>query len=259
MSKLKIVSFNIRSDYYGDGKNCFPSRAGHIFEKIEKEMPDIIGFQEVCEPHYHFLKRYLTGYTVIYNGRNEKFETEGAAFAFRNDTTELMKLDFFWYSETPNTPGSRYSNQSPHPRICQIGMFKVKGLSTPVWVYNNHLDYQNEEVVLLSAKQLMSRVEADNKIYPYPLFILGDFNSEPQTSGIKYFNSYAGLPVKDLTDKIKTTFHNYTPETFKPFKIDYIFTKKADANREHSVTVWDDSRAGIFLSDHYPVCLEIEL
>ena len=39
---LKIVSYNLRSVWDGDGANAFPNRAGGILEKIREEKPDVI-------------------------------------------------------------------------------------------------------------------------------------------------------------------------------------------------------------------------
>ena len=39
---IKIVSFNLRSQYTGDGINAFVHRAGLIYEKIKQEKPDIV-------------------------------------------------------------------------------------------------------------------------------------------------------------------------------------------------------------------------
>ena len=39
---IKIVSFNLRSQYTGDGINAFIHRAGMIYDKIKKEAPDTV-------------------------------------------------------------------------------------------------------------------------------------------------------------------------------------------------------------------------
>ncbi len=47
---MKIVTFNIRCDFGQDGGNNFCFRKPLILEKLRREAPDIICFQEVL-PH----------------------------------------------------------------------------------------------------------------------------------------------------------------------------------------------------------------
>ena len=52
----KIVTFNLRFGWEPDGIKHFLHRIGIVFEKIQKEMPDIIGFQEVRAEQFIFLE-----------------------------------------------------------------------------------------------------------------------------------------------------------------------------------------------------------
>ena len=53
---IKIVTYNLRCIWKGDGINGFIHRAGMIFDKINAELPDIIAFQEAIPKHIEFLK-----------------------------------------------------------------------------------------------------------------------------------------------------------------------------------------------------------
>ena len=59
--KMRIVTYNFRTwgGSYGDGINNFLHRCGVIFETIHREMPDIIGFQEIMPRPYEYLVRML--------------------------------------------------------------------------------------------------------------------------------------------------------------------------------------------------------
>ncbi len=74
---IKIVSFNLRSQYTGDGINAFIHRAGMIYDKIKKEAPDIVAFQEVIEPHYDVLPKLMPDYTFLGQFRNADYTGEG--------------------------------------------------------------------------------------------------------------------------------------------------------------------------------------
>ena len=57
---MNIVTYNIRCVYKQmDGINSFIHRIGPMFEKINEEKPDGIGFQEVLSPHLTVLEKLL--------------------------------------------------------------------------------------------------------------------------------------------------------------------------------------------------------
>ena len=138
---LKIVSFNIRGAWKGDGINNFLHRAGGILFKLDREQPDVVCFQEVSTPIAQFLDRHLPEYMLLYRGREVGMTGEGLAVAICRDTMELLSADCFWLSESPYVPGSRFADQSDCPRVCQVMMLRRKGDKDPFWVYNNHLDH----------------------------------------------------------------------------------------------------------------------
>ena len=256
---LKIVSFNLRCVWNGDGVNCFPNRAAGILLKIWAEKPDVIGFQEGTEENMAFLRENLKGYDIIYNQRNADFGGEGLAVAVRTETVTLLGVDFFWLSETPDVPGSRYAIQSDCPRICQCLLLKKNDTKQLFRVYNNHLDHISDSARILGIKQVMERVAQDStKFGTVPGFILGDFNAEPGSETIEYCDNYKPYPIKDLTAGMEGTFHDFG-RLEQPVKIDFIYTDVKTAEKPYTVTRWTDERCGVYLSDHYPVCLEIEV
>ena len=73
---MKFVTFNIRCDYDQDGENSFRFRKPLILEKIAKEQPDILCFQEVLPHVAAWLKESLTDYYVVGCGRGESLDGE---------------------------------------------------------------------------------------------------------------------------------------------------------------------------------------
>ena len=59
MSIAKIVTFNSRNVWMWskEGINCFIFRAGLIYEKVNKEKPDVIAFQELLQKNLDLLKK----------------------------------------------------------------------------------------------------------------------------------------------------------------------------------------------------------
>lgn len=58
-----------------------------------------------------------------------------------------------------------------------------------------------------------------------------------------------------MTKDISDTVHGFGTTAQK---IDYIFVSEDLVKRIAGVDVWDDTRNGIYLSNHYPVCVELE-
>ena len=76
---MKLVTFNIRCDFGQDGENNFCFRKPLILEKLRRERPDLICFQEVLPHVAAWLKEELTDYYVIGCGRSETLEDEQLA------------------------------------------------------------------------------------------------------------------------------------------------------------------------------------
>lgn len=250
---MKIVSFNIRCVYTGDGENGFIHRKAGIAAKIHAEQPDVICFQEVTSQIAADLKAMLPDYTLLFNQRGANYDGEGLAFALRDETVSLVTLDSFWLSETPYVAGSRYEHQSDCPRICQTAV--IKGKDGAVFrVSNNHLDHIDDEARVLGIRQVLAYMAAQSEIYPMPHFILGDFNARPD-SVVLVCCKEAGLV--DLSAESGGTFHNFG--RCDPVKIDYIFTDADTAARPFVLDKWTDCKDGVYLSDHYPLSVTLEL
>lgn len=257
MGKHSIVTFNIRCPWVDDGINTLPHRLGAILEKIDRERPDVICFQEVIERTAEFLTRHLPEYQVIYNGRQENYDGEGLATAIRRDTVDLLASEFFWLSPTPHIPASRFDEQSKCPRITQVITARFHGDVQPFRVYNNHLDHISDKARILGIQQIMQRVATDQEKGATPVYILGDFNANPDSETIAYCDAYTAFPVVNVTNDIGTTFHNFGKKLDGP-QIDYIYTDVATAAKPYTIQKWTDVQDGIYLSDHYPIGLIFE-
>jgi len=260
MKKIKIVTFNLRTYFSEDGINNFIHRGAAILNKIKAELPHIICFQEAVAETAEFLTENLPEYQIILNRRNPDLTGEGLATAVLKSDFYILSNDFFWLSNTPRVPGSRFSEQSKCPRVTQCIIIQNKLNAELFRIYNVHLDHRSESAKILGIKCLMEYAIKQNEILPAPLFLLGDFNSLPGSETIKYCNNYKDIEICDLTAGIPFTFHGFgrlLPDDGK--KIDYIYTNKEVSCKNYSSAIWSDEADGIYLSDHYPVCVTIEL
>ncbi len=263
MINLRVVTYNLRCQFDGgDGVNNFIHRAGSILLKLQKENADVICFQEITDPMRDFFGKFLTDYTIVGPGRDSSRRGEGVSVAFKTDKFELLHFEHFWMSETPYKPASRFVIQSPCPRICPVAVLKLKDAQTPLAFYGVHLDHMSDKARVLGMQAILDKVKDIGVRFgsDIPTFILGDFNCGPDSDAIKLCTDSGLL---DVAEKVKVTFHNYNNYTAKNastdeygtkgVKIDYIFTDKNTYKAAKEITVWDDVRDGIFLSDHYPI------
>ena len=253
-TQLKIMSFNLRVDNTGDGINSFTNRFDRVVEVLEKEKPDLIGFQEVTDGMRARLRDHLPGYTVQGCGRGKNYHGESMLIAYRKDVVELISLENIWLSPTPNVPGSTYGgDQSGCPRMFTAALIKHNDVSLPFYFINTHLDHVGKDARYLGAMQLVQYISAHREYF----VLTGDFNATPEAREIKLItDALAHRGAVDCTADLGGTFHNFgrlLPDS--TVKIDYIFT---DALCTGSYVVEDIPVDGQYYSDHNAVCAMIE-
>lgn len=251
---MKVVTYNSRYDCAADGINRFEYRKPFIQEKIEEEKPDVIGFQEVLPEMLLWYKEALSDYTVLGCGRCEDLTGETTAVAYRKSRFNLIQMETFWLSPTSYVPGSRYQEQSICPRTCTVLLLHDLETDLVFRVYNTHLDHEGETARVLGMTQILNKIR-NQAVFPNaPVLLMGDFNAEPDAREIKLCEDGTGLI--ELTKEVGPTFHDYGRRV-PNIKIDYIFGSPQFSCLKYDL--WDDRKGEIYLSDHYPVCVEIEV
>ena len=251
--KVKIFSFNIRYDNLLDGINHLPNRLGRIRELLEKESPDLIGFQETRDMARKWLNENLKDYTILGCGRLKGFAGEGVTLAFKRDLFDVVNFETQWLSLEPTVPESTYGgDQSPCPRVLQTALLVPRDGSDPFVFANVHLDHQGSDARKLGAMQTMQKILAQ----PYRFILTGDFNATPNDGSIALICDCKVRSIKDITNGLGGTFHNFGQEK-EPDKIDYIFT---DFERYENVHIVEDTHPeGVYYTDHYVVSADIEI
>lgn len=257
---MKIVSFNIRYKWDGDGQNSLKYRMSMILETIRAEKPDLIGFQEVFARTAEFLEASLPEYNVLFMGRAVDMKGEGMAIAARKETLAVKTVERFWLSPTPRVPGSRYQEQSSCPRICQCVMLQKKPDGDFFRFYNTHLDHRGEQARMLGIHQIGERMKSDYDEMPMPYVLVGDFNTYPGSPVLNYCLQESPAPMVEVSEGIGQTFHNFgQPGLDVGEQIDFILTDPATAAAKKAVGKWTKEEDGVYLSDHYPVWAEFDL
>lgn len=247
---MKLVTYNIRCDYGEDGKNNFCYRKPLLLEKLHRESPDAVCFQEV-RPHVAvWLKEVLDGYYVVGCGRSTTLEDEQMTIAYRKDRLNLISLETFWLSETPWTPGSRYPRQSVCPRTASEALFEDLDARRVFRLTNVHLDHEFPEARAQGLAQLLHRTW---QLFPdAPEILVGDMNAEPDSPEMAALKTSG---YHNHTEGIGITYHGFG-QAEDACSIDYILTKGFHCQR---VERWTDQQDGVYLSDHYPVCAHLQI
>lgn len=248
---FKVMTFNLRFRTERDGINVFDNRQPRVLEAIKNEAPDLIGFQEATDAQREFLRSSLSDtYTVLGCGRNGNYRGEAPCIAYRTDMFELVKYDTFWLSDTPSVSGSRYEgiDQSHCPRYTSYAVLSPSVSDECIAFFNTHLDNEGEQARIKGMKQTLEAISAIGGKF----VLTGDMNDFPNSECISMAMSVKG--VCEATASIKHTFHNFGQIT-DDYKIDYIFTNGRPVSC-HAVE--DIPVNGVYISDHFPICAEIE-
>lgn len=254
---MKLVTFNTRTDNPEDGINNVKNRMLFIKEKLENEKPDIIGFQELKPHTCEAFKQMLPDYYLLGFGRNNDYSGERIPIGLRKERFDVIEMGGCWLSDTPLVPGSKFEGQSPCPRtIMWVKVFDVR-TGDIFRVYNTHLDHPETKMYVPRRKelhQILELIDADLRKEKLPFILMGDFNTFPRNWETEELD--ARKDIVDFTSEIDVTFHNFG-DPKRQEKIDYIYG--SDEWKVSSSDTWKDNYDGIWLSDHYPVCVEAAL
>ncbi|MEQ9299517.1 MAG: endonuclease/exonuclease/phosphatase family protein [Cyclobacteriaceae bacterium] len=254
--EMKIISFNIRYANQTDGNNIWELRRQSVQDFINYESPDFFGLQEAVDAQVKDFEKTATGYKWIGVGRDDgKNGGEFTPLFYDSGKWELLESGTFWLSETPEAPSSSWD--AALPRICTWGAFRHKVSGAEVGVFNTHFDHVGKEARLNSARLILDKmgkiVNSDKVI------LIGDFNAEPESP-----------PISALTERLIDTysaaasslgqvgtFNGFNIQEIPSRRIDYVFTSEGFRIKKYET----DSRIinGRYLSDHFPVIVELEL
>lgn len=254
---ITAFTYNLRLDVPSDGKNAFSLRKDFVRERFPAFQPDLVGFQETLPHMRRWLMEALPDYEICGTGRDADLEGESNVIAFRRDVFDLVDLTTFWLSDTPLVPGSRFAtDQSSCPRICTCAALRSRE-GKLLRFYNTHLDHEGPVAQAQGLSLILARMAEDFARWPMPVILTGDFNAYPDSLVYKSAQGFAGCgkPLVDVTESVGGTFHDFGRMN-PPEKIDYIFTNLPCAS---PAFLAEDEENGVFLSDHYPVGVKLEL
>lgn len=255
--ELKVATFNSKCTYSEaeDGINFFFHRIGLFVDKINKENPDVICFQEIFNAKaVDFMTKNLPGYEFVGPGtKMNNSKQTGVYIAVKKDTCDVLGWESLYLSDEPYTPDSRFEGQSHNPRICVQTLIRHKASKKMIRVFNTHLDHASKDARVKGMDVVLKFMDSFKEKGGYPIMLMGDFNALPDEEAIVKCKQYEG--ITEVSENIGGTYHAFGTITDR--HIDYMFMSDELAKIAGNAEIWPDVKSGIYMSDHHPVCSQV--
>ncbi len=157
---------------------------------------------------------------------------EYSPIIYRPGIWELKGQTTKWLSKTPDLPSKSWDAAST--RIVTIAVFQHRLSRKTVVAMNTHLDDQGTKSRFEAAKIILEQIRLFTSRDPHrrslPLFLAGDFNSEPYQEAYEEMTSRES-PMVDLQLMVTedkrygdiNTFTGFDPKTTRRKRIDFLF------------------------------------
>lgn len=251
---FSVMTYNIKVYYRPQNKeerlNSWKNRAPMIAELLNEYKPSIICMQEVSCSQEFYMRRYLQGYGVVANYRENGISAEGTLMSYRTDLFELIESETFWLSETPNVISKSWGSNCY--RICTLDVLKDKRTEKKFVVANTHLDNSADSIRLKQIGVVLNKINQ----YNLPTLLLGDMNSRSYSKTISAIkNELVDIGVGQA-DELKGTFNNFKLTESYNVKSDWIFQTNGSfiVNKYAVIT---NSYNNKYPSDHFPIYAEL--
>lgn len=256
---LKVMTFNIRLDASWDGTNNWKYRKDDVCKMITYYLPDVMGMQEVCHNQMEDLKQGLPQYTTLGVGRDDGKEAgEYCPIFFNSQRFTLLESGNFALSEHPETFGVKGWDAS-YNRVTTWAILQEKSNGKKFVFFNTHLDNdgkvaRNESVRLIQCK--IKEIAPD-----MPAIITGDFNCTPDEDPLQTLEKGGMRNTSEAASIVygpTWSFHDFGRLPLEErVLLDYVFVTNGAVVDRYRVI--QDTPDNVFLSDHYPVLVNLTI
>lgn len=234
-----------------------PVRPRRIAAALERWQPTVCCLQEVAPELLQALPRLLPGYRLLIGEVRHLRWHEAAVVLARSDRCEVVEHHSYWLGERPERPVR--DRDAAFPRMVtrsRLDWRPVPGHG-PVRVefFSCHLDHRGRQARDQGASQLQASVEGRSHV-----IVAGDLNSPP---GGAAYRRLVGPPPRLQDAWVAAERRRGPGATWRdPFgvirrRIDYVLTSHDIQVRRCRVEPLPAGSKPI--SDHLPVCAELEL
>jgi endonuclease/exonuclease/phosphatase family metal-dependent hydrolase len=252
-------SFNVRYDNAGDQGNRWEQRGPVAANLIRFHQYDVFGIQEGLKNQVDDLARLLPEFDHYGVGRDDgKDGGEHSTVFFRKDKFKALKQGDFWLSETPDKPGLGWDATCCN-RICSWVYLQDLKTGKKFYYFNAHFDHQGKIARVESAKLIVKKIKeiAGNT----PAVFSGDLNGGQKS---EWYLSLAnsGL-LTDTYTQVKNPYVNNSSfnawgKDLNGYEIiDHVFVTKGFTAKRWGILT--DTYHGKFVSDHFPILVDVSL
>lgn len=267
---LRVMTVNVRFPSPNDEGNLWPDRRHIAADMIRQQNPDVIGLQEAYRIQLQFLMGELPQYAVVGQERYGATDEEHCAILVRRERFMIEASGTYWFSETPDTPGSRTWWPTDHPRVVTWVRLSDVQVGRKLLFLSTHFPLSREEPWRSTrcATLLWERFRAENPSDDTPVVLLGDFNALPGAeahrllTGAQPFTDGSRADFRDAWELVArpsgptSTVHGFTGSPRREgARIDWILLRgPIQATQVATVTF---NRDGKYPSDHFPVVADL--
>lgn len=255
-NEIRIMTLNLLAHYKSWGGKPVEQRSNIFFSIRDGYSPDVLGLQEMCFDWYNEITKNKSDYKFV-SPLKTVFPQKMTAILYNSSTVELIESGSITFSDCWNFKSRR----------AVWGVFRHKKTDKIFTVINTHLSFleesEEEENFFTQACQvneLYTTTQSLELQYPYPIFVIGDFNTKRRVSYQKpVINSGSyGILNSLYTDSEDIAKNKYFGENFNFNNTlnDHIFIKGDVTVKNLSLLSQD---CFCELSDHYPLFADIKL
>lgn len=252
-------SFNLRNDNPGDVGNLWNQRKEVAANLLRFHQFDVFGTQEGKPNQINDLSTLLPEYANHGAGRDDgKDAGEHSSIFYKKDKFKLLNKGDFWLSETPDKPGLGWDATCCN-RIASWVQLQDNKTGKKFFFFNVHFDHQGKIARVESSKLMIKKIK--EIAGTAPAAFTGDLNGDHESEWYLILKN-SGL-LTDTYDQVKKpyvnnpSFNGWGKQLEGNDIIDHVFvTKDFTAQRWGILT---DTYRGKFVSDHFPILVEVKL
>ncbi len=255
-NEVRIMTLNLLAHYKSWGGKPVEERSDIFFSIRDGYLPDVLGLQEMCFDWYNEINKNKSEYKFVAPLKTA-FPQKMTAILYNSGTVELIDSGSITFSDCWNFKSRR----------AVWGVFRHIRTDKIFTVVNTHLSFieeseeaQNFFVQTCQVNELYTTLQTLELQYPYPVFIIGDFNTKRRVSYQKsVINSGSyGILNSLYTDSEDIAQNKFFGENlnFNNTLNDHIFVKGDITVKNLSLLSQDCFND---LSDHYPLFADIKL
>ena len=172
-NEVRIMTLNLLAHYKSWGGKPVEERSDIFFSIRDGYSPDVLGLQEMCSDWYNEINKQKSNYKFI-SPLKTAFPQKMTAILYNSDTIELIDSGSITFSDCWNFKSRR----------AVWGVFRHKTINKIFTVVNTHLSFleeleeENFFTQTCQVNELYSVTQFLELQYPYPIFVIGDFNTK---------------------------------------------------------------------------------